>query len=142
MAQDVPINAKEALECIRSRMSNAEVMERFKITTKGYADLLKQLFRKKLITEEDLKRRGISFTYTTKQEPKPAPAVIAPPPPSEDEEFLDTAALTDLLSFKPASSAHAPAPDGPAEIGSFDDEAQSSPKKPKYSLAGLFKKSG
>jgi len=141
MAQDVPINAKEALECIRGPMSNTEVMERFKITTKGYADLLKQLFRKKLITEEDLTRRGISFTVSPKVEDKPSPPpVIAPPP--EDEEFLDTAALTDMLALKPVSRASAQGFDDPAEIGSLDDEAEPNQKKPKYSLAGLFKKGG
>jgi len=124
-------------------MSNTEVMERFKITTKGYADLLKQLFRKKLITEEDLTRRGISFTVSPKVEDKPSPPpVIAPPPPPEDEEFLDTAALTDMLALKPVSRSAAQGFDDPAEIGSLDDEAESAPKKQKYNLAGLFKKSG
>lgn len=144
MAQDIPINAKEALECIRSSMSNIELMERFKISTKGYADLLKQLFRKKLITEEDLARRGITFTIVPKPEdvptPDPPPTLFAPPPPPNDSEFLDTAALTDLLSFKSPDGPPLDTPEEPAEIGSPEDEAESNPRKVKHSLGDLFKK--
>lgn len=142
MAESVPINAKEALECLRSHMSNAEVMERFKITPKGYADLLKQLFRRKLITGDDLARRGISFTIAPKEPDEPEPIPIAPPPAPDDEEFLDTAALTALLSLKSPAVPPARSSNGPAEIESPDDEGESANKKPNYHVTGLFKKSG
>lgn len=98
------VSAKEALECIRGPMTNAQIMERFKITPAGYADLLRQLFVKKLISEEDLLRRGIQFKVV---EPPVAgrPGVPVPVIPREsydnDDEFLDTVELTELLSFKP-----------------------------------------
>lgn len=98
------VSAKEALECIRGPMTNAQIMERFKITPAGYADLLRQLFVKKLISEGDLLRRGIQFKVV---EPPGAgrPGVSVPVIPREsyenDEEFLDTVELTELLSFKP-----------------------------------------
>jgi len=141
------INAKEALECIRGPMTNAEVMTRFKITPLGYADLLKQLYMKKLITDEDLVRRGIRFRTLKKKE--------APPPEQfvqlahtqdsiqEDEQFLDTQALTDLLSLKP--------PVGSRGMSKKESEKTSPPKeeeqeaeppadKNKFSITGFFKR--
>ncbi len=95
------LNARVAVESIRGPMTNAQIMERFRITPQGFADLLKQLFQKKFISEEDLSRRGIKFKVV-----KPSPAsqqtsVFPPPPVAHDEEFLDTVTLTDMLSFKP-----------------------------------------
>lgn len=141
------VNAREAVEDIRGPMSNGELMEKFKITASGYADLLKQLYTKKLITEEDLTRRGIRFKVVKPQaEEKTVEPVPVVPPRSnfedENDEFLDTVTLTELLAFKPQE----PPPeivkaDGAPPQGD-DDDPGSREKKGKFSLAGLFKKSG
>jgi hypothetical protein len=98
------VNAKEAIECIRSAMTNAEVMKRFKISAAGYAHLLKQLFALKLISQHDLERRGIHFRILNPPESE-KPVERAPlrrlGALDEDNEFLDTVELTELLSFKP-----------------------------------------
>ena len=136
------LNARVAVESIRGPMTNAQIMERFRITPEGFADLLKQLFQKKLISEEDLNRRGIKFKVV-KPTPASVQASIFPPPPVEhDEEFLDTVTLTELLSFKPQGPA---TPEkAPAEIPSPEEPkavpAGSEDKKNKFSLTGLFKK--
>ena len=87
------VNARTAVEAVRGNMTNLELMERFKISPRGFADLLKQLFEKKLISEEDMVRRGIRFRVLKAQaeiepevlEPVPAPApkpkIAAPPIP-------------------------------------------------------------
>ena len=56
------LGAKEAIEAIRGPLSNGEIMEQFKISPQGFADLVKQLFEKKLITEDDLKTYGESVS--------------------------------------------------------------------------------
>jgi hypothetical protein len=135
------LNAREAVEHVRGPLTNAQLMERFKITPQGFADLLKQLFQKKLISEEDLARRGIRFKVV-KQTPSVQQASIFPPPPVEhDDEFLDTVTLTELLTFK-TPEAPRPAKE-PAEIAGPEEtkEAQPDEKKGKFSLTGLFKKS-
>ena len=89
------LSAKEAVEAIRGPLSNARLMEQFKITPQGFADLIKQLFEKKLVTEDDLNRRGIRFKIVKKQG---QPQIVPPPPPEpteEAEEFLDTITLTE-----------------------------------------------
>jgi hypothetical protein len=132
------VSAKSAVDAIRSSRSNKELMEYFKISSKGFADLLKQLLQKNLITEEDLKNRGIKYTVTKKAEPsKPAP--IAPAPREDDEDFLDTVTLTEMLSFKDPTSTAAGAA---AEIDGPDEEAEADMdgKKVKFTLSGLFKK--
>ncbi len=144
------LSAREAVEGIRGPLSNAELMERFKITAAGFADLLKQLFDKKLITEEDLARRGIQFRVTRRERgrvrplglPLPVPAP-AKSPGDENEGFLDTETLTDLLAFKTPESGESP-PEATAHPESPPEETgqpESLPKKSRFSIAGLFKKS-
>lgn len=143
------LSAKEAVEGIRGPLSNAQLMQKFKISTSGFADLLKQLFEMKLITEGDLEKRGIQFRVVRREpetaKPKqPLPTSIpAHLPTDQDEGFLDTEALTDLLAFKtpepPAPhSVAAPPPESPPE-----KENQPGPpeKKSRFSITGLFKKS-
>ncbi len=133
------VSAKSAVEAIRSSMSNKELMEYFKISSKGLADLLKQLLQKNLINEDDLKNRGIKYTVT-KKPPEPAkPAQVAPAPREDDEEFLDTVTLTEMLSFKDPTSTPAGAS---AEIDNLDEEAEADmdDKKVKFTISGLFKK--
>jgi hypothetical protein len=97
------VNVKAALQYIRSNRSNKELMDLFKISPQGLADLLRQLFEKKLIKEDDLARRGLKFKIIKK--PQVSDHVIIQPQPAEsisdEEEFLDTVELTELLSFKP-----------------------------------------
>jgi hypothetical protein len=135
------LGAKEAIESIRGPLSNAQIMEQFKISPQGFADLVKQLFEKKLITEEDLKRRGIRFKVVKKQ----APPQIIPPPqlaPTEDtEEFLDTVTLTDMLTFKDPDEQPVQKKQKPTEIPPPEEEAEeSSEKKSRFSITGFFKK--
>jgi hypothetical protein len=135
------LNARVAVESIRGPMTNAQIMEQFRITPEGFADLLKQLYQKKLISDDDLSRRGIKFKVL-KPPSAPAQASISPPPPVEhDEEFLDTVTLTELLSFKPQGP---PAEDKTAEIPTPEEPTAGSQgsqdKKNKFSLTGLFKK--
>lgn len=134
------VNAREAVECIKSSLTNAQVMEKFKISPQGLADLLKQLFQKRLINEDDLQKRGIRFKVLKPQAPLTPQAATLPPPPSEhDEEFLDTVTLTELLGFKPPAAAKQ---EEPAEIPGPEETKEPEPteKKGKFSLTGLFKK--
>jgi hypothetical protein len=143
------VSAKEAIEYIRGSMTNLELMERFKISPKGFADLLTQLFEKKLISEDDLARRGIRFKILKKEAvaaQKPEPPVIAPqastPQPlaavEHPEDFLDTVELTELLSSfdNPPPKKEAP-PANSEETASKDEIAE---KKSRFSISGLFKK--
>ncbi len=140
------LGAKEAIEGIRGPLSNGELMEKFKISPQGFADLIKQLFEKKLVTEDDLSRRGIRFKVVKKLAP---PQIVPPPPPEpkeeteETEEFLDTITLTDMLTFK--------APDEPPVGGKSKEEPTEIPppeevaeelseKKSRFSITGFFKK--
>jgi hypothetical protein len=133
------VSAKSAVEAIRSSRSNKELMDFFKISSKGLADLLKQLLQKNLINEEDLKNRGIKYTVTKKAPEQAKPAPVAPAPREDDEEFLDTVTLTEMLSFKDPTSTPAGAA---AEIDGPDEEAEADmqDKKVKFTLSGLFKK--
>ena len=138
------VNVREALASIRSTMTNAEVMEKFKITPAGFADLLKQLFTHKLISEEDLVRRGIQFRVVT------PPAVQEPPQPiplvphdayHEGEEFLDTVELTELLSFKSAEQSKGEEEAEPDERPEEPDQNRPErTKKGKFGIGSLFKK--
>ncbi len=94
------VGAREALTCIRGEMSNAELMAKFKLNTQGYADLLRQLFERRLITVQDLERRGIQFKVLQKNQ-ESAPTIYIPP---DGEEFIDTTTLTELLTFKPTTA--------------------------------------
>ena len=140
------LGAKEAIESVRGPLSNGQIMELFKISPQGFADLMKQLFEKKLITEDDLKRRGIRFKVVKKQAP---PQIIPPPPlapmapaPKEDtEEFLDTVTLTDMLTFKVPDEQPAQKKQEPTEIPPPEEEAEElSEKKSRFSITGFFKK--
>ncbi len=135
------LSAKEAVESIRGSLSNAELMERFKISPQGLADLIKQLFEKKLISEDDLRRRGIRFKIVKKQS---HPQIIPPPPPepTEDtEEFLDTITLTELLSFVPPGKKPIEGEDEPTEIPPPEETAEElNEKKSRFSITGFFKR--
>lgn len=157
------VSARAAVEAIRGTMSNNEVMERFKISPRGFADLLKQLFEKKLISEDDMARRGIRFKIKKAQdepEPEPAPKPRITPAPAprvmsaprnatqgdSDEEFLDTIALTKLFTtFGPSPQAKQEQPQEktnepePAEESKEETE-ESTDKKGKFSITGFFKK--
>lgn len=151
------VSAKAAVDAIRGPMSNQELMERFKISPLGFADLLKQLFEKKLISRDDMVRRGIRFRVKKAQiEPEPvaAPVAIVAPPPApvlapapreNEEEFLDTVQLTELFtSFKPPSQSEPEEP--PDEDTSLlgerpsEEPQESARKKGKFTIKGLFKK--
>jgi len=141
------VNAREALACIRQGMSNAELMAKFKLNPQGYADLLRQLFQRKLITQEDLERRGIRFKVVKKkQEPEPIPReqLLSAPAAADDDEFLDTMALTDLLTFKPGGeTAPTPLKSRPAQPQApktEEDDGESADKKKKFTISGFFKK--
>lgn len=135
------LSAKEAVETIRGPLSNARVMEQFKITPQGFADLIKQLFEKKLITEDDLNRRGIRFKIVKKQD---QPQIVPPPPsePTEEtEEFLDTITLTELLTFKPSDDQPNHKEQKPTEIPPPEEEPEDlTEKKSRFSITGFFKK--
>ncbi len=137
------VSARDAVEAIRGPMTNAQILEKFKISAAGFGDLLRQLVSHKLLSEEDLNRRGIRFKVV-KKEPQipaiPTPAILPPPPDETDEEFLDTVTLTELLTFKPEE----PRTPGkkkeekrPTEIPDVEPEEE---KKSKFSLGGIFKK--
>lgn len=142
------LGAREAVEAIRGPLTNSEIMEKFKITPLGFADLLKQLFAKKLISEEDLNRRGIRFKIVKQPNTQPdmqpdmqQPSMLPPPPVRDhDDEFLDTVTLTELLSFKPQKQTAYPAKE--TEIPLPDESPEDKPpeKKGKFSLSDLFKK--
>ncbi len=144
-AKTKDVSAREAIEAIRGPMSNAELMRRFKLSPQGLADLLRQLFAHKLITEEDLQKRGARYK-PGKKEPEPAVQPPPPPPPRppllDDDEyaFLDTVTLTDLLTLKPLEPPpplHKKAEPAPP---SQEEEETPESKKKKFRFGGLFKK--
>ena len=137
------VSARDAVEAIRGPITNAQLLEKFKISPKGFGDLLRQLLAHKLITEEDLNQRGIRFKVVKEEAEIPAmptPSLLPPPPDEMDEEFLDTVTLTELLTFKPE------APTTPGKKAGEKQKAESSKaeseedKKSKFILGGLFKK--
>lgn len=139
----IQISAKEAVKCVRGPMTNVEVMERFRLTPHGFVDLLKQLFRNSLITEEDLARRGIRFKVRKKKpEPKPIQRHIAPPAALYDDEFLDTASLTELLSSGESDDpvGVTQKKSGKIRAPQDDEELEVSGKKGRFSITGFFKK--
>ena len=134
------VNARDAIEGIRGPLTNAQLLEKFRITPAGFADLLRQLFIRKLITEEDLNKRGIRFKIVKKEPQIPTPVLLPPPPSEIDDEFLDTVTLTEMLTFKLPESdvpgkkvAEEPAPK------TLDNESANE-KKGRFTLGGLFKK--
>ena len=137
--RSTPVDAKEAIACIKGPMSNEELMERFKITPLGFTDLLTQLLKHKLISEEDLERRDIRVTY--REEKGEAPQMVADTSDLEDEGFLDTATLTDILTFKPDTEPprEQERPEKPRQ--QVEEEPDQSEKKSRFSISGLFRKS-
>jgi hypothetical protein len=139
-----PVNAREAIASIKGPMSNEELMKRFKITPLGFTDLLRQLLKHKLISEADLERRGIHVTYRKKQaqarEARYAPQMVASISYEEDEGFLDTVTLTDILTFKP--EAEPPRKKEPIEKPRQPEkEKPDEPeKKSRFRITGFFKK--
>jgi hypothetical protein len=139
------VNAKEAIECIRGTMTNAEVMERFRISAAGYAHLLKQLFTLKLISEQDLERRGIQFRILSATVPeKPVQRAPLRRVGAQDvgDELLDTMELTELLSFKPreqTKSETKPEPVG-EPIQKQEPPRARKVEKDKSGMSGLFRK--
>jgi hypothetical protein len=137
------VSARDAVAAIRGPMTNAQILQKFRVSPAGFGDLVRQLLAHKLLTEEDLKRRGIRFKVVKKEAQIPAiptPAILPPPPDDNDEEFLDTVTLTELLTFKPEE---------PKIPGKKQEEKQQTEipevepeeeKKSKFSLGGLFKK--
>ncbi len=139
------VSAKEAVVLIRGPLPNKEIMEKFRISPKGFADLLKQLFAKKLISEQDLERRGIQFKVI-KKETCPGPdnvtvtssqPALAPRPRADDSEFVDTVTLTEMLSFKGGGDSSA---GGPDEIEGPEEAVEINGKKGRFTITGLFKK--
>jgi len=137
------VSARDAVEAIRGPLTNAQILEKFKISPKGLGDLLRQLLAHKLITEEDLNQRGIRFKVVKKETEIPAiptPSLLPPPPDETDDEFLDTVTLTELLTFKPGESTPpGKKSDEKRHVASPKVEPEEE-KKSKFSLGGLFKK--
>ena len=134
------VSAREAVEAIRSPLTNAQLLEKFKITPQGFGDLLRQLISHKLLTEEDLNKRGIRFKLVKKEPEIPTPALLPPPPDEMDEEFLDTVTLTELLTFKPDEPTTPLKKREEKTHTEVTDAKVSEEKKSKFSLGGLFKK--
>ena len=135
------ISAKDAVSQIRGPLSNAQIMEQFKISVHGFADLLKQLFEKGLITQEDLTKLGIRFKVLRKDEkPTRPPVILAPPPEEGDEEFVDTVTLTEMLTFKEFGVAPDVKDKREGSKHKQKPEPEPEEKKAKFTLTGFFKK--
>jgi hypothetical protein len=138
------VSARDAVEAIRGPMTNAQILEKFKISPAGFGDLLRQLVAHNLLTEEDLNRRGIRFKVIKKEAQIPAiptPAILPPPPNETDEEFLDTVTLTELLTFKPGESTPPrKKSDEESHVEISKVEPDEEDKKSRFSLGGFFKK--
>jgi len=139
------IRAKEAIDAVKSGSSNAELMERFKISAQGFADLLRQLFERKLITEDDLSKRGIRFKVVKKEGLPEALLSTVPETVKPPDDFLDTEDLTELLTFKdpaeetPTRKIVPPAPSPPL-VEEKPPAPETAQKKGRFSLSKLFKK--
>lgn len=142
------VSARKAVEIIKGPATNSEVMGLFRISAAGFADLLRQLYEKKLITEDDLKKRGVRFKLKRKkvepkpvaEKPKPLPELKPPPPRPDDEEFVDTVTLTEMLTFKDPSQVVPETEVQTAEIEPPDVEPDPKAKKGKFKITGLFKR--
>ncbi|WP_157212259.1 hypothetical protein [Desulfomonile tiedjei] len=139
------VGARAAIEAIRGPMTNAEIMARFKISALGFADLIRQLYERKLISESDMARRGLKYRIKKPVEKPPEPAPPPAPKPrieSEDGEFLDTIELAGMFTaFQPAPSDTPAAP----KVERKDEPPQSpeevaTEKRSKFSITGMFKK--
>jgi hypothetical protein len=91
------ISAKEAIELIRSPLSNAEVMKKFRITTKGFADLLTQLLVQGLITPDDLDRRGVKYKVQRKSYPEEVSPEAKPSLHTSSEVVMDISVGPSML---------------------------------------------
>lgn len=95
------VRAGDAVDALRSNLSNAEIMRLFKISPTGYAGLLKKLFEARFITETDLVARGIHFRVEKTESGAPTIRVERVEQIHECDEFLDTIGiLIGLLSPK------------------------------------------
>ena len=126
-------------------MTNAEVMERFRISAAGYAHLLKQLFTLKLISEQDLERRGIQFRIvspTAPEKPVERAPLLRPGAQDEDDELLSTMDLTKLLSFKPRERTESETKPEPVRepIQKQEPPRVRKVEKDKSGMSGLFRK--
>ncbi|MEJ2717881.1 MAG: hypothetical protein P8182_12185 [Deltaproteobacteria bacterium] len=139
--RSTPVDAKEAIACVKGPMSNEEIMARFKISPLGYMDLLTQLLKHKLISEDDLARRGIRVSYRPRKAEPEAPQMVADTSDLEDESFLDTATLTDILTFKPDTEPPPPKQPAPKPRQPVEEEPNESKKKGRFRLSGFFRKS-
>jgi hypothetical protein len=93
------LRARDAVEALRSSLSNAQIMKRFKISALGFADLLRQLFERGFINEQDLVQRGIRY-HVVKRESVLIDPEIPELLPSEDSmQFLDTVELIEILTL-------------------------------------------
>jgi hypothetical protein len=140
-----PVNAREAVAGIKGPMSNEELMKRFKITSLGFTDLLRQLLKHNLISEADLERRGIRVTYRKKKaeahEAHQAPQMVASTSYEEDEGFLDTVTLTDILTFKPDAEPPRTKERVEKSRPPKKDQPEEPEKKSRFRISGFFKKS-
>jgi hypothetical protein len=96
-----PVNGRLAVQYIRSSMSNAEIMEKFNITAKGFADLLTQLVMRNALTQHDLEKRGIRFRTKKRKLRKKRPADVPAYLSSDVETVMDIAVVTEVLAYKP-----------------------------------------
>lgn len=95
------VKISEALEAIRSSATNSEIMERFGIARKGLDDIMGLLFRRNLITVDDLERRGFDAVPLVTTADMTAQLVNAPPGDAEDTpEFPDTVELVEMLEVE------------------------------------------
>jgi hypothetical protein len=136
------VRARDAVEAIRSGQSNTEIMKRFRISAQGFADLLRQLFERGLISEEDLSSRGIRFRVVKKELIAATSQIHEPPPIEEPEDFLDTVELTELLSFKEFSGKPEKKHVQPVVVKQEEEASAREPaaKKGRFPFASLFKK--
>ncbi len=146
-AKSREVSAKKAVELIRGNISNGDLMEMLKISAKGFADLLRQLFERKLIDEEDLAKRGIKYKVIKRDNMPVLPinseeAVSGPVPPQYemDTSFLDTVELTELLSTSGSGAPILNENDANGDVENKKAEAQSSSRKSRFSFGNLFKK--
>ncbi len=95
------VKISEALEAIRSSATNADIMERFGITRKGLEDIMGLLFRRNLITVDDLERRGFDAVPLVTTEDMTAQLVNVPPGEAEEPpEFPNTVELVEMLEVE------------------------------------------
>jgi uncharacterized protein YjbI with pentapeptide repeats len=85
------INAEEALNCIRSGMSETALMRKYRLSAKGLQSLFSKLLRKKLISQSELERRvsGGQSSFLLDEQPAKNLVVDSPAPGVVAEDILD-----------------------------------------------------